>query len=172
MRTHLLILVTILITAFYGFDCSKSTKPDPVDETFFINLTPADIAAGVGDTLTFTGSINSVEGLFAITFDLVFDTTVVVFESLSIPSNGILGQNSISFSGEIDGGVSVSLGRTQTSGNDNVSASGILFEVVFIVVGEGTSEIQYRDIYIIDEDGAENPDLGAIEARAAAVEVG
>jgi hypothetical protein len=164
-------LVTILFTAYFGFDCSKSTKPDPVDETFYIALTPADIVAGVGDTLTFTGSINSVEGLFAISFDLVFDTMVVIFESLSLPSNGILGHNSISFSGEIDSGVSVSLGKTQTSGNDNVSASGILFEVVFIVVGEGTSEIQYRDIYIIDEDGTENPDLEAIEARAAAVEV-
>jgi hypothetical protein len=165
-------LVTILFTAFYGFDCSKSTKSDPIDETFYINLTPADVAAGVGDTLAFTGSINSVEGLFAISFDLVFDTMVVVFESLSLPSNGILGQNSISFSGEIDDGVSVSLGRTQTSGNDNVSASGVLFEVDFVVVGAGTTEIQYRHIYIIDEDGTENSDLGAIEARSAAVEVG
>jgi hypothetical protein len=164
-------LVTILFTAYFGFDCSKSTKPDPVDETFYIALTPADIVAGVGDTLTFTGSINSVEGLFAISFDLVFDTLVVVFESLSLPSNGILGQNSISFSGEIDGGVSVSLGRIQTAGNDNVSASGVLFEVDFVVVGAGTTEIQYRHIYIIDEDGTENSDLGAIEARGTAVEV-
>jgi hypothetical protein len=150
-----------------GLNCSKSSKPEPIDETFYIAFTPADVAAGVGDTLTFTGSINSVEGLFAISFDLLFDTMVVVFESLLLPSDGILGQNSISFSGEIDGGVSVSLGRTQT----NVSASGLLFEVGFVVVGTGTTEIQYRDIYIIDEDGVANAELGTLEVRGAVVDV-
>jgi len=148
--------------------CSDSTRA--VDQTFYIDLTPADATAAVGDTLTLTGSINSVEGLFAISFDLIFDTSVVVFESLSLPSGGILGQNSIIFSSEIDSGVSISLGRTQTSGNDNISASGDLFVADFLVIGPGTTEIQYRDVYIIDEDGAENPDLGVLEVRSAVVD--
>jgi len=150
--------------------CSDSTRP--VDQTFYIDLSPAEVTAAVGDTLTLTGSINSVEGLFAISFDLIFDTSVVVFESLSLPSGGILGQNSIIFSSEIDSGVSISLGRTQTSGNDNISASGDLFAADFLVIGPGTTEIQYRDVYIIDEDGAENPDLGVLEVRGAVVDGG
>jgi len=149
-------------------DCSKSSKP--VDQTFYIDLTPADTTAAVGDTMTLTGSINSVEGLFAISFDLVFDTSVVVFASLSLPSESILGQNAIIFSSEIDSGISISLGRTQTSGNDNISASGHLFSADFLVTGQGMTEIQYRDVYIIDEDGAENPDLGVLEVRGSAVE--
>lgn len=165
MRNKLIILILVLSAAFYGTDCSKSTKPEPIDNTFYVALTPVEINAGVGDTLNLTGSINSVEGLFAISFDLLFDTSVVVFESLSIPSNSVIGQNSISFSSEITGGVSVSLGRTQTSGNDNISASGALFEMSFIVMGIGSTEIQYRDVYIIDEDGQENMDLGNLELR-------
>ena len=170
MRTYLSILFIILTMAVGIVTCSKSSKP--ADQTFYIDLAPAEITATVGETLTLTGSINSVEGLFAISFDLVFDTSVVVFESLSLPSGGILGQNSIIFSSEIDSGVSISLGRTQTSGNDNISASGDLFLVDFIVIDTGITEIQYRNVYIIDEDGAENPDLGVLEARGAVVEGG
>lgn len=170
VRTHLSALIIILIAAVSIVSCSDSTRP--VDQTFYIDLTPADATAAVGETLTLTGSINSVEGLFAISFDLVFDTSVVVFESLSLPSGSILGQNSIMFSSEIDSGVSISLGRTQTSGNDNISASGDLFAVDFLVIGPGTTEIQYRDVYIIDEDGTENPDLEVLEARGAVVEGG
>ena len=171
LKTRLLITLVIFSAAFCAMDCSKSSRPEPVDPTFYVNLTPAEVVADVGDTLTLTGSINSVEGLFAISFDLVFDTTVVVFESLSMPSNGILGQNAIGFSAEIDSGISVSLGRTQTAGNDNVSASGVLFEADFAVVGTGETEIQYRDVYIIDEDGAENTDLENLLLRSTIITV-
>lgn len=160
------IITGLLILSAVVFGCGKSPKPVAPDETFYINLTPEDLTADIGDTLTLTGAINSVENLFAISFDLVYDTTIVNFLSISLPQSSILGQNTITFSNPIEGGVSISLGRIQSSGNDNVSASGPLFEVVFIAVGSGASEIQYRDIYIIDEDGAENGELGDIEKRA------
>ncbi|UCC78234.1 MAG: hypothetical protein JSW64_08045 [Candidatus Zixiibacteriota bacterium] len=166
------ILTGLIILNALIFGCGKTTKPDAPDETFYINLTPANITADVGDTLTLTGSINSVEGLFAISFDLVFDTSMVVFESLTIPSNSILGQNSISFSNQIVDGVSVSIGRTQTSGNDNVSASGPLFVAKFIAISPGTTQLQYRDVYIIDENGAENWELGGLEMRLTIITIG
>ena len=121
--------------------------------------------------MTLTGSINSVENLFAISFDLVFDTSIVSYLSISIPQNSILGQNSISFSNQINDGVSISLGRTQTSGNDNVSASGSLFEADFIAVDTGTTEIQYNNVYIIDEAGAENGELEVLELNGAEITI-
>lgn len=165
------LLIAVFLIAMSAENCSKSSKPEPVDESFYIDLTPSEVVATVGDTLAFTGSINSVEGLFAISFDLVYDTSVMAFGSLSLPSNSILGQNSISFSSDIDDGISISLGRVQTSGNDNVSASGVLFEIDFIAIGSDTTGVRYRDVYIIDEEGVENPDLRVIETRGTAVEV-
>ena len=165
MGRFIKIIVELLILSVVVFGCGKSPKPVAPDETFYINLTPEDLTADIGDTLSLTGAINSVENLFAISFDLVYDTSIVSYLSISIPQNSILGQNSISFSNEIEGGVSISLGRIQSSGNDNVSASGPLFEVVFIAVGPGATEIQYRDVYIIDEVGAENAELGGLERR-------
>ncbi len=166
------ILTGLIIFSVIIFGCGKTPKPDAPDETFYINLAPENITAAVGDTLTLTGFINSVEGLFAISFDLVFDTSIVTFISVSLPQNSILGQNAISFSNQITDGVSVSLGRIQTSGNDNVSASGPLFEAKFIAIGPGTTQIQYRDVYIIDESGAENWELGGLERQEAIATIG
>lgn len=165
------ILMGSIILLILIFGCGKTPKPDAPDEIFYIDLSPDSIAAGIGDTLSLTGSINSVEGLFAMSFDLVFDTSIVAFISVSLPQNSILGQNAISFGNEIEGGVSISLGRTQTEVNDNISASGQLFVVDFSVSGAGSTEILYQNIYIIDQDGVENPDLENIEARGAQVTV-
>jgi len=157
------IIIGLLILSAVVFGCGKTSRPDAPDETFYINLSPRDLVADVGDTLTLTGAINSVEDLFAISFNLVFDTSIVAFLSLSSPQNSILGQNAISFANDIEGGVSISLGRIQTGGNDNISASGALFEANFIAGGTGSAEIQYRDVYIIDEVGTENAELGELE---------
>jgi len=162
-------IISLLSISFSG--CSKSPKPDQPDETFYIDLTPEEVRGNIGDTLILTGSINSVKNLFAISFDLVFDTTVVAFQSLALPQGNILGQNSISFSNGIDGGVSISLGRIQTGANDNISASGSLFEINFTASGEGSTEILYQNIYIIDQDGVENEDLENIVAHSAQVQV-
>lgn len=159
------IIVGLLILSVVVFGCGKTSRPDAPDETFYINLTPEDLTADIGDTLILTGAINSVENLFAISFDLVFDTSIVSYLSISIPQTSILGQNSISFSNQIEEGVSISLGKIQSSGNDNISASGPLFVVNFIAVSAGATEIQYRDVYIIDEEGEENAELGELERR-------
>ncbi|UCE66050.1 MAG: hypothetical protein JSU85_14545, partial [Candidatus Zixiibacteriota bacterium] len=156
------IIVGLLILSVVVFGCGKTSRPDAPDETFYINLTPEDLTADIGDTLILTGAINSVENLFAISFDLVFDTSIVSYLSISIPQTSILGQNSISFSNQIEEGVSISLGKIQSSGNDNISASGPLFVVNFIAVSAGATEIQYRDVYIIDEEGEENAELGEL----------
>jgi hypothetical protein len=165
------IIAGMLILSVIVFGCGKTSRPDAPDETFYIDLTPEEITSNIGDTLIFTGTINSVEDLFAISFDLIFDTSIVAFLSLSLPQNSILGQNSISFSNQIGDGVSISLGRMQTSENDNISGSGFLFEVIFIAVGSGATEIQYRDVYIIDEVGVENGELGEMERQSAIISI-
>ena len=159
----------MLIFAAAVFGCGKTPRPEAPDETFYIDLTPENLTANVGDTLTLTGAINSVEGLFAISFDLVYDTSIISIIDVSLPSQGILGQNAISFYENIDDGASISLGRTQTSGNDNVSASGPLFVVRFEAVSAGSTEMEYRDIYIIDETGQENGDMGVLELRGVGI---
>jgi hypothetical protein len=170
--TRLIVLISgFIIFSICVLQCSKTSAPEPPDETFYIDLLPDSVAVDIGDTLTLTGSINSVENLFAISFDLVYDTVMVDFLLISLPSNSILGSNSINFSNRIDGGVSVSIGRTQSSRDDNISASGPIFVVKFIAIGSGTTAIQYRDVYIIDENGIENGDLAVLEMRGAGVDV-
>ncbi len=160
MRYLLIFSLMLILISFSGCDCDKSSDPPPVDETFYINLAPESSAIGPGENITLTGSINSVEGLFAVAFDLAFDSTILSFESLTIPQTGLLGSGVLNFSNTISDGVSVSLGRTQTEGDDNVSGSGTLFEITFSAVAAGTTSVQYQNVFIIDEEGAENSDIG------------
>jgi hypothetical protein len=167
---QLLALIAVgLTTAFSVIDCNKSSRPEPVDDSFYISFIPDSVSADIGDTIALTGYINSVENLFAISFDLIFDTSVVDIQDLSLPPNGVLGQNALSFFNAIDGGVSVSLGRIQTSANDNVSASGSLFEIDLVAMASDTTIIIYQNVYIIDENGAENGELAGLERRGAKV---
>lgn len=171
MKQTATIISVLLLLAIFGMECSKSSRPEPVDDTFYISFIPDSVQAAVGDTIILTGFINSVENLFAITFDLVFDTSFVTFQSLTLPPDGIMGQNALSFSDEIDGGVSVSIGRVQTSANDNVAASGPLFEAKVIAAAAGSAEIMYSNIYIIDENGQVNGDLAGLDKRSLDISV-
>lgn len=171
MRYLLIFSLILILLSFSGCECGKSSDPPPVDETFYMNLMPEASAIGPGENIALTGSINSVEGLFAVTFDLAFDSTIVAFESLTIPQTGLLGNSVLSFSNTISGGVSVSLGRIQTEANDNVSGNGVLFEITFSASGTGTTNIQYQNIFIIDEEGAENTDIGNLILNNAQVVV-
>ncbi len=160
MRLYLISAQILIIMLLGGCSCDKSLPPPPVDETFYLNLTPASNVIAPDDTITLTGSINSVENLFAVAFDLAFDSTMFNFVSVSLPPAGLLGNSAMSFSNTIAGGVSISLGKTQTAGNDNISGSGTLFEATFTAAAPGTTAVQYQNMYIIDESGAENPDIG------------
>lgn len=171
MRYLLIFSLILILLSFSGCECGKSSDPEPVDETFYMNLMPEASAIGPGENITLTGSINSVEGLFAVTFDLVFDSTILSYESLTIPQTGLLGNSVLSFSNTISGGVSVSLGRIQTEANDNVSGNGVLFEITFSAAGTGTTNIQYQNIFIIDEQGVENSDINNLILNNAEVVV-
>lgn len=172
MKQLVTLISVSLVLAISGMDCSKSSRPGPVDDTFYVSFIPDSVQANVGDTLILTGYINSVEGLFAISFDLVFDTSFVTCQSLALPPDGIMGQNALSFSDGIDGGVSVSIGRIQTSANDNIAASGPLFEVKFIAAALGNAEIMYSNVYIIDENGQVNGDLARLDMRVLYIFIG
>jgi len=167
MRICLIICVISTILMVGGCDCDKSTPPPPVDETFYMDLTPASNVIAPDDTVTLTGSINSVENLFAVAFDLAFDSTRLNYESVSIPAGGLLGNGAMSFSSIIDGGVSISLGKTQTTANDNISGNGVLFEVAFTGAAVGSTSVQIQNVFIIDESGAENPDMGNLILNSA-----
>lgn len=139
-------------------------------DVFYVGLRARENFIEIEEDIALTMSINSVENLFAISCDFVFDTTIVIFESVSIPSSSILGAaRSIIFSSPIDGGVSVSAGRTQTEEDDNISERGPLFEIAFTGLAAGFSSIEIHNVMIIDEQGESNPDLGNLVTKPSGI---
>lgn len=135
-------------------------------DVLYVGLRPRENFIEIEEDIALTMSINSVENLFAISCDFILDTTIVIFESVSIPSSSILGAaRSIIFSSPIDGGVSVSAGRTQTEEDDNISERGPLFEIAFTGLAAGFSSIEIHNVMIIDEQGESNPDLGNLVTK-------
>ena len=139
-------------------------------EVFYIGLRPRENFIEIEDDIALTMSINSVENLFAISCDLICDTTVVTFESAFIPSSSILeAANSIFFSNPIPNGISISAGRMQTEGDDNISGRGPLFEIAFTGLAAGFSSIEIHNVMIINEQGESNPDLGNLVTKPSGI---
>ena len=139
-------------------------------DVFYVGLRPHENFIEIEEDIALTMSINSVEDLFAISCDLIFDTTVVTFESAFIPSSSILeAANSIFFSNRIPNGISISAGRMQTEGNDNISGRGPLFEIAFTGLASGFSSIEIHNVMIIDEQGESNHDLGNLVTKPSGI---
>lgn len=139
-------------------------------DVFYVGLRPRENFIEIEEDIALTMSINSVEDLFAISCDFILDTTIVTFESAFIPSSSILeAANSILFSNPIPNGISISAGRMQTVGDDNISGRGHLFEITFTGLASGFSPIEIHNVMIIDEQGESNPDLGNLVTKPSGI---
>ncbi len=137
------------------------------NSAFYIGLRPRDNYIENGSYISLILSINSVEDLFAISFDLVYDSAVAIVESAYIPSSSILeAANSIMFYDHIPNGVSISASRLQSNMNDNVTGSGPLIMIDFLCLADGSTLVEIQNVMIIDETGEINPDLGNLVLKA------
>ena len=171
MRTVIISCLLILLVSTAGCDTKNSLRPEN-DDTFYLALTPQHNSTAAGRNVTLVGRINSVENLFAVSFDVNFDTTVLSFHSAYMRSENLLGTSgSIGFLGQTEDGVSISLGRIQTVNNDNVSGRGSLFEITFAGKSAGSTTIVFDNVLIIDEDGVANPDLSNLVTRSSLITI-
>ncbi|MCP4631492.1 MAG: hypothetical protein GY855_01090 [candidate division Zixibacteria bacterium] len=167
MKVLTIFFILILLSGFT--DCSKKSTEPVVDDTFYINLSPQNNTIAIGDNIVLKCRINSVEDLFAVVFDITFDTAFVKVDTVIFRDSGLLGENTISFYSNITEGISVSVGKTQTTNNDNVSGNGELFEVTFTGIYQGVSEIDFENIIMVDEEGVSNPDIINLEIRSSEI---
>ncbi len=142
------------------------------NDAFYLGIRPRENNVDSGEPVSLTLGVNSVDDLFGISFDLVFDSTVVMLDSVFIPSSSILDPTkSIMFYDYILNGVSISASRLQTDMNDNVSGSGPLVMVHFQGFASGSTSVEIQNVMIIDETGEINPGLGNLVLKAANIHV-
>ncbi len=152
--------------------CSDSSSEPEPDDTFYLGVTPAANTISVGSNAMLSVQINSVEGFFASSFDLLFDNTVVQVDTIQVSASGLLADyDPISFYDEIENGMSVSVGLTQTEEDDDLSGSGTLLVITFEGAAEGSTPIEFENVVIIDEQGEDNPDLDNLELRFSQITV-
>ncbi len=119
---------------------------------------PAALSIGLGDNFSVDVAVDSVSGLGAYQFTLVFDPNIVAFSSVSngffLGSSGRvvfcdsprLTLNSVRFA-------CVTLGPTPPA----PSGSGVLARVTFLAIGAGTSPLDLQNVILADIDGNQIP---------------
>jgi hypothetical protein len=145
-------------------------KIHPSNE-FYLSFFPEQISLTLGQRAILTANINNVENLFAISFDIIYDTLVMRAFDVGIPQQNFIGEGGLYFYHSIPGGVSFCLGKTQTDANDNLTGSGPLVEMHFIAVGQGFSQVRFNNINIVDENGGQNQHLDEMVRGSANVYV-
>jgi len=152
-------LITIVILLSVAIGCGKDHGQNPAPE-FRLFLTPAENTVHSDSTILITVYIEGVDDLFAASFDLIFDTSIVATGGLNIPPSSLIGSgSSISHFGIIPGGISIGIGRIQTPSDDNVQGSGPLANIAFRGLQQGRTIVDIQNVSIIDESGQSNSNL-------------
>jgi hypothetical protein len=140
------------------------------NEAFYVGLRPRENYIQVDEYFTLILGINSVEDLFGISFDLVFDPSLATVESAYIPSSSILeAAKSIMFFEYLEDGISVSASRIQSEMDDDVSGSGPLVAIDYLASASGFTAVEIQNVMIIDETGEVNPDLPNLLTKPATI---
>jgi hypothetical protein len=168
MKTLIKIMPLALVCIFVGCgDNGTQVIREPL-----ICLSPGEVSQRVGTTLYLTVEVRRVEDLFAVSFDLFYDTDVLELIDAQVSDSGLLEPSSaITFFESAEDGASVAVGRTQTPGDDDVSGDGTLLDLTFRSISAGTTTIQFSGIRIIDETGTESPCMESLEATGSTVKI-
>jgi len=145
-------------------DSEKATQPIVVESDLVLSL--SDDQVSIGNQAGATVRINEIDDLFFISMDVMFDTSLIIIDSVINPPASLLGADAIGLGQPIPGGLSIGFGRTQTAANDNVSGTGDLFTIFFTAAAHGSTEFQVTNIVIRDEQGTEHPDLDALSVTS------
>ena len=143
---------------------------------FYLGMRPRSNTISVNNDATLTISINAVDSLFGITFDIEFDTSVISVDTsgaLTVPQTSILYSDStIYFYRAISTGISVSVSKVNISGvDDNVSGSGPLCQIVFTGKGSGSTDVEIDNVLIINDTGETNASLDDLVIKSSEISV-
>ncbi len=169
MNISRIVILALVIPVIMICGCKKSS--DSGDSSFALQLTPQRAEPDVYEEFTLTLEISDVRDMFVIGFNLLYDHSRLRLSETSTSSGGILGNDIISFTEEINGGIGVSIGRTQSAGDDNVSGSGNICEFTFLAIGMGESQVELNNVTILDEDGSSNTQISESNVVSAEVNV-
>ncbi|MCP4582390.1 MAG: hypothetical protein GY839_12320 [candidate division Zixibacteria bacterium] len=121
---------------------------------FEIYINPATDTIAIGEQGLFSVNLDGAEDVFSISMDLIFDTTIVMVDTVMLAEPNLLGDDNVLLLYQaIPGGVSVGIGRVQTEENDNVWGCGQLFKIVFSGLAPGTASIEIADGMIRTDEG-------------------
>ncbi len=115
------------------------------------------------DSISLSGSsrirvrLGRVIDFFAVSLIIPYDSTIVDIDTVLVSDPGIWEDPApLLFYQKIDGQISIAAGAHQTDENDNITGFGGLFDIYFRGIGVGEATIDFTDVLLVDENGAEN----------------
>ena len=146
-------MIPVLIALFCMFSVSVLAQ----DVTVYID--PATKTTGVSETCTVSVAIENVTNLSGFQFDIVFDPAVVQAEDASVGEFlGSTGRNVFPVGPDIDNvGGKITYGAITFGSQAGVDGSGVLAEVVFTGLADGTTDLDIQNLGISDTDGQSIP---------------
>ena len=158
MKSNIFMFVFLLIVLFIG--CHGN---DGKIQVASIRLSVQSDTIDLNQTCTLTVYIEDILDMFAITFDISYEDSLINTVDMQIPASSIFTDSILSFYHVDENKTSVSIGKTQTDSNDNVSGSGIICDLIFLSVGTGTCTFHIENVMIVDEVGQTSLQLDDLE---------
>ena len=161
-------LVAGLIIFFLACGGDKGTG---ADKELSLLITPDSLTIDRYDEVDFSVEIENVNSMFVVAFNFVIEGANADILDVTIPSSEFLGGNAMSFYEEIYGGVSVSVGHTQSDGDDNISGSGTICNIKIRWFFEGNATIQLKNIAIVNDMGENVQGLTNIKTNISQIKI-
>ena len=146
---HLAILILIFPVLF--FSCSQSsTEPET---NLISSMTPSEQIVGIDIEATFSVEIENITDLFAFSCEIVFDSTIVILPENPVTIGSFWSADYISTSVNDNDRLNVAIGLVQTSGDDGLDGTGVLFDFKVKGIQIGTSNLTFENLSLINEEG-------------------
>ncbi len=143
--------ILILIFPVLFFSCSKSSTEPETD--LILSITPSEQTVGIDIETTFSVEIENITDLFAFSCEIVFDSTKVTLPESAVTIGSFWSADYISISVNDDDRLNVAIGLEQTSGDDGLDGTGVLFDFKIKGIQIGTSALTFENLSLINEEG-------------------
>ncbi len=159
-----ILLIACVVVSILVFSCSKSST-EPEDEKLILSIIPSEQTVSAGSEATYSVKIENVSDLFAITCEIVFDSTKVTLPDNPVTDGDFWTADFISTSVGDSDRLNVCIGLEQTAGEDGLDGDGILFDFKVTGILAGESDLIFENLNLIDEDGEPIEDFDEIEIK-------
>tara|TARA_B100000131_G_C17756288_1_gene467250 strand:- start:64 stop:588 length:525 start_codon:yes stop_codon:yes gene_type:complete len=136
MYDKIIFLILILIIS-----CSDPTNPD--QEKLKLVISSSNTSISQNNFLVIDVSIENATDLFAVSFDLMYESEFLSADSVSFNQiDGIFGTDVFTYHNLTNNDtISISAGLTQTATKDSVSGNGSICQLYFTTMKTGTTNI-------------------------------